>query len=47
MEQSFESETNMRYSPKHKEDSLARLVDAGAELAKRKGFANTGMDALT
>ncbi len=47
IEQSFETETNMRYSPKHKEASRARLVEAGAALAKRNGFANTGMDALT
>ncbi|MET5012506.1 TetR/AcrR family transcriptional regulator, partial [Burkholderia pseudomallei] len=30
-----------------KEASRARLVEAGAALAKRIGFANTGMDALT
>ncbi|QVN20311.1 TetR/AcrR family transcriptional regulator [Burkholderia pyrrocinia] len=37
----------MRYLPKHKEASRARLVEAGAALAKQSGFANTGMDALT
>lgn len=37
----------MRYSPKHKEASRARLIEAGAALAKQSGFANTGMDALT
>ncbi|KVE38169.1 TetR/AcrR family transcriptional regulator [Burkholderia sp. TSV86] len=37
----------MRYSPKHKEESRMRLIEAGAALAKQNGFANTGMDKLT
>ncbi|KVK83452.1 TetR/AcrR family transcriptional regulator [Burkholderia sp. MSMB1498] len=37
----------MRYTAKHKEASRARLIEAGAALAKQSGFANTGMDALT
>ncbi len=36
----------MRYSAEHKQQSRARLVDAGAQLAKKQGFNNTGMDAL-
>ena len=36
----------MRYHPEHKQNSRARLVDAGAQLAKKQGFNNTGMDAL-
>lgn len=36
----------MRYPPEHKQASRARLVEAGAALAKKEGFSNTGMDAL-
>ncbi len=36
----------MRYSAEHKQHSRARLVAAGAQLAKKQGFNNTGMDAL-
>jgi AcrR family transcriptional regulator len=36
----------MRYSPEQKQHSRAKLVDAGAQLAKKQGFNNTGMDAL-
>ncbi|MCC2637565.1 MAG: bacterial regulatory s, tetR family protein [Moraxellaceae bacterium] len=37
----------MRYSPDHKQEARQRLVRAGAALAKRQGFAATGLDALT
>lgn len=36
----------MRYPPEHKAESRARLVEAGAAVAKRDGFAGTGVDAL-
>lgn len=36
----------MRYSPEHKQQARAKLVEAGAALAKKQGFSNTGMDAL-
>jgi len=36
----------MRYSAEHKQHSRAKLVSAGAQLAKKQGFNNTGMDAL-
>lgn len=36
----------MRYPPEHKQETRARLVQAGAALAKRQGFAATGLDAL-
>jgi AcrR family transcriptional regulator len=36
----------MRYPPGHKQDSRQKLVRAGAALAKRDGFAGSGVDAL-
>jgi AcrR family transcriptional regulator len=36
----------MRYSPEHKQVNRQRFLEAGAALAKREGFGNTGMDAL-
>lgn len=36
----------MRYPPEHKQETRQRLVAAGAALAKRQGFAATGLDAL-
>lgn len=36
----------MRYPPGHKQASRTRLVEAGAALAKKEGFSNTGMDAI-
>ncbi len=36
----------MRYPPDHKQSSRARLVEAGAALAKQEGFGNTGLQAL-
>lgn len=37
----------MRYPPEHKIQARARLIEAGGALAKKEGFGNTGMDALT
>ena len=37
----------MRYAPKHKEDTRARLVRATGALAKRQGFSGTGIDGLS
>lgn len=37
----------MRYSPEHKATARRRLIEAGGALAKKEGFSNTGMDALT
>lgn len=36
----------MRYPPGHKQDTREKLVRAGAALAKRGGFAGSGVDAL-
>lgn len=36
----------MRYPPEHKQETRQRLVQAGAALAKRQGFAASGLDAL-
>lgn len=36
----------MRYPKEHKQANRTRLVEAGAALAKKAGFGNTGMDAL-
>lgn len=36
----------MRYSPEHKAQSRARLLDAAGRHAKRHGFAASGVDAL-
>ncbi|CBL44054.1 Transcriptional regulator [gamma proteobacterium HdN1] len=36
----------MRYPPEHKRAARARMIAAGAALAKKAGFAATGMDAL-
>src|SRR5262245_20944725 len=36
----------MRYRPEHKVESRKRLIQAGAALAKKLGFAGTGLDAL-
>lgn len=36
----------MRYSPDHKESTRARLLEAGGALAKKDGFASTGVDGL-
>ena len=36
----------MRYSPEHKQLARTKLIEAGAALAKKEGFSNTGMDAL-
>lgn len=36
----------MRYQPEHKDRSRAKIVGAGAALAKRAGFGATGIDAL-
>lgn len=37
----------MRYPPEYKAAARARLIEAGGALAKKEGFNNTGMDALT
>ena len=36
----------MRYSPTHKQETREKLVDKSRELAKKEGFANTGVDAF-
>ena len=36
----------MRYPPEHKEGTRARLLEAGGALAKKDGFASTGVDGL-
>lgn len=36
----------MRYPPEHKAAARAKLIEAGGALAKKSGFAGTGMDAL-
>ncbi len=36
----------MRYPPKHKESTRTRLLEAGGALAKKDGFASTGVDGL-
>lgn len=36
----------MRYTPRHKEDTRARLLDAAGALIKQRGFAATGVDGL-
>jgi AcrR family transcriptional regulator len=36
----------MRYPPEHKESTRARLLEAGGALAKKDGFASTGVDGL-
>jgi TetR/AcrR family transcriptional repressor of nem operon len=36
----------MRYQPGHKQQTHARLLEMGAALSKRDGFANTGVDSL-
>ena len=36
----------MRYSPEHKENTRARLLEVGGALAKKDGFGTTGVDSL-
>jgi len=36
----------MRYPPKHKEGTRARLLEVGGALAMKDGFASTGVDGL-
>ena len=36
----------MRYTAEHKEATRARLLEEGRQLAKRKGFATLGVDAM-
>ena len=36
----------MRYPPRHKESTRARLLELSGTLAKKDGFASTGVDAL-
>lgn len=36
----------MRYTPEHKENTRARLLDVGGAVAKKDGFGSTGVDSL-
>ncbi len=47
MQQNFLENKMMRYPANHKTVARAKMIEAGGALAKKSGFSNTGMDALT